>query len=686
MATKSKHSIFNKEISDFIEKLFQKYQPKFSKNPLATTDKVAFIDNNIPTLKEGSYLLDIEQKTSENKGVLYTASQDFYVNGPRFGIKPTQILSVFPPAGSIGDHAHVLPHIAFKRTTLPWELNRNGLPWIEKDNQTDHPLDSWLALLVFTDDEAPNVKQETLKNLNLSDQFNHPEEVVNTIVVTKDQINKILPKPTVTNLKYLANLRKRTNVDESKVISERAYIHAGRLPKANTSHTVHLISLTDILPLPKQNASPNTERYKLISLHSWKFTCLEDKPSFKGLIENLDARAFRLYNQEAQGDRPIQNEYLLKGFVPMPHTMRKGLQSLSWYRGPLLPNKETINKPTSIAKGFSSDDYLRQDTNSQMLETSYAVAWQLGRMLTLKNKDVALDIQSFKRKIAQQIKSHHIISNTDSPAKHLKFLQQNTLTKHQKNIAKSLQSNDKTGLKINPSVSTWLNQLITLEVVPFINLVPNPEMLPLNTIRFFTLDPYWITSLLEGALSIGDERVQLSSSDFLHGNPSGTKFFSGFLLRSEVVGDYPDLHIAGYDKKASGTEKTEPSYHPIVTRKLSKELMLCIFEKEIKMVDFSLHREALHSGFGYDKKVLTKHVRNLTSGEESKALTLSYDIESGVITCNKKTIVNADRVLNILNLRTAFKDTLGLKKNITDPAIFSLQMMEGVPKVRIILE
>lgn len=56
--------------------------------------------------------------------------------------------------------------------------------------------------------------------------------------------------------------------------------------------------------------------------------------------------------------------------------------------------------------------------------------------------------------------------------------------------------------EIIESVTAWLAQLSLLYPVPFSHLVPDPRMLPVESIRFFYLDPGWTDALVAGALSI----------------------------------------------------------------------------------------------------------------------------------------------------------------------------------------
>ncbi len=94
--------------------------------------RVEFIDSDRPGLPDGDYEIAVTQTLStdattirgENKipaGNQFTAVRSFSVAGPRFSLDPSVVRSVFPPAGSTGDHGNVLPHILFNRTTLPWE-------------------------------------------------------------------------------------------------------------------------------------------------------------------------------------------------------------------------------------------------------------------------------------------------------------------------------------------------------------------------------------------------------------------------------------------------------------------------------------------------------------------------------------------------------------------------------------
>ncbi len=694
MSISTDNLIHKEEISQVLSCMVKRFNPDEFQSEDVEQGGVRFLDNHLPGIKEGTYTLGISQDTSPTGNETYSLpDHKFHINGPRFHISPDDILSVFPPAGSQGDHAHVLPHIAFKRISLPWEVD-GKFPLDKSALSNDDP---WLALLVFSDTEIPEVQTKTLHEIGIPDDNYHDgDEQVNVIEVDSTTLQTLFPKKT--ELAFLAHVRQKTvetpdelNGNEPMITGEKAYVVANRLPQNDTTSVVHLVSLVDY---------PSAGKGTFISLYQWQFSCVK-RPDFKKLLQQVDARAFRLYD-ENQG---IDNKYFLGGYVPLPHFMRKGLQTLSWYRSPLVPDPRFPGGLNSDF-GHSSDDYLQLTNENNMLHVSYATAWQLGRMLTLQNKDVALAIQRLKRQVAQAVKSIQ-----DDKAAYLAFLQTKTLTENQQKIKECVialkaqadaaqDDGDGSGttfscptecddLEFDLIVARWLVQLITLKAVPFNYLVPHESMLPPNSMRFFVLDENWLIALIEGALSIGGhERMDLEQLGATQG-----KVFSGFLLRSEVVGDYPDMHIAGYDYVKDDDLK-EDGKQPIIKTQLSSEVLLCMFPFQIQSIDLFLKKEALHMGFAVgddlekscrdkDGDVYTREVKEV---EEALLLPLTTDV-NGVTTNseNAQIIVGKNGVLNINTLIATFNSELDKQTNaeaITLPHHFALQMMEGVPKVR----
>src|SRR5215469_15976697 len=93
---------------------------------MAIVDEIRFLQNHLPGPTPGEYEITVEQKVSTKSAKIaeknqFSTTREFSVRGDRFRLKPADVQAVFPPAGSLGDHANVLPHILLTRSTLPWE-------------------------------------------------------------------------------------------------------------------------------------------------------------------------------------------------------------------------------------------------------------------------------------------------------------------------------------------------------------------------------------------------------------------------------------------------------------------------------------------------------------------------------------------------------------------------------------
>jgi len=89
-------------------------------------------------------------------------------------------------------------------------------------------------------------------------------------------------------------------------------------------------------------------------------------------------------------------------------------------------------------------------------------------------------------------------------------------------------------------VTSWLGRLVLLYGVPLHYLVPDEEMLPAESLRFFYLDPIWLQSLVQGACSIGntgygDTIVDRAMNALVQPNQPGPDGQEG-LVNKAVVG------------------------------------------------------------------------------------------------------------------------------------------------------
>jgi hypothetical protein len=697
--------------------------------------KVQFIQNHQTALNAGEYTIDIKHKikvsqtiNNEKKDYEQTFSTDplsFVVTGDPFELNPQDIHTVFPPAGSSGDHAHVLPHIVLKRSTLPWEMN-------VKDGEKEAP---WLALLVIyeeeTQGESPSVlpiRILTLDKLNSAiygqDLYEKEEDVsskkigkiyfpglgytsdsdfssqtghhftdkVTVLDIKKKLLQTILPS--LDDLRYLAHVRQNTDDqeqpikdNEGNIIDEPlATIIANRLPKQNGTSTVYLVSLQNRYKnnqFDYRNADDNAY-IRLITLKSWSFSCQESNQDFSGLLEHLTVLPSNNQDNVDQ-DKKVANQYLKKGYIPLPHSLRQGGKTVSWYHSPLLPAKNISSINLADIPIRCADQLIAYDEQYGLFDVSYAAAWQLGQLLALQDQKFAINLFNWKRAKVLASKQEKQMSNGQS---HLVLIAQSIDTQFD-------------------TILTWLEQLRLLKNVPFNYLVPDEQMIPLliddnqkilrGAIRFFWLDWFWIESLLDGAFSIG--RVQESDATWDNDNnplKDKDKVITGFLLRSEVVAGWPDLQIEGFTNVNDQHNDTDKLKLLKLLRgdRLSTDVMICLFDGVINQVDISLKPEGLHFGFDVDEKdkeqlflTLRDENGNLPASNASAEEKKKYQID-----LNDNLWNEGDRVINIKNLSDEIDNRFNRsneekKKNpFTSEEPFTsedlaLQLIQGAKKV-----
>ena len=462
-----------------------------------STGKIQFIQNHKPALDAGTYEIKVSQTVEGkdiNVGNSFASSLTFVVQGNRFDLNPQDIHAVFPPAGSSGDHSNVLPHIVLKRSTLPWERNVQ----IDKDVP-------WLALILIHEGEmaqSEDIKEDknaqsegfrivTLKKLwsgvTLETGQNENDKVA-VIDVPQPLLSEILPS--IDDLQYLAHVRQVT--DQITPDNEPlAVVISNRLPKKGGNSTAYLISLENRYDLYNDNGLPKKtdtkDHIRLVVLKSWSFSCTRPEQDFKGLLTNLNRNTLlRLppnTNSEAE-------EYLAKGYVPLPHYLRQGGKTFSWYHSPLLPAENPKSIALSQLSVRCADQLLSYNATNGLFDTSYAAAWQLGQLLALQDKSFAINLFNCKRSNAQKLAKESQLALYP----HLFTSQPNT-------------GDD---IEFPNDINTWFEQLRLLKGVPFHYLVPDDRMLLPESICFFWLDWFWVESLLDGAFSIG--RVQASDA------------------------------------------------------------------------------------------------------------------------------------------------------------------------------
>lgn len=117
-----------------------------------------------------------------------------------------------------------------------------------------------------------------------------------------------------------------------------------------------------------------------------------------------------------------------------------------------------------------------------------------------------------------------------------------------------------------PEVQTWLEDLLLLRGVPLAYIVPDPALLPPESVRFFHIDPNWTARLIDGAFAAANtgggqialskpmlaylrEMVALGLAQrlFPGQDPVKLPMLSGMLIRSEIVRRWPGLHVTALE-------------------------------------------------------------------------------------------------------------------------------------------
>jgi len=383
----------------------------------------------LPPLASGEYRIHASQTLTCGTEELdkFESSQDFVVAGERYRLDPASLNSQSPCNGARGDFSRQLPHVVLNAATLPWQRS----PFITPPAVEEAP-SSWLAVLLFDESDPPPAPQPlTRASLrgsgelffpehsddpgeegNEQDKKNHSDPVT-VIDVDIDLFNAIAPS--LADLRWNAHVRRvdpqaKASLDGSLPQLDYAVVVGNRLPAPGHSSVAHLVSLENFatyLPGDEGESSTalpdGTRTVRLVSLSHWTFSCRDDQHGFAQMFKELEPATLRMpWSQDSAegtaGDQQVEKAFGL-GYSALNHALRNGEQSVSWYRGPLVP-VSTTSRPKSSAR--HADELLRYDPGSGMFDVSYSAAWQLGRLLALQNSSFASTLYRWKLGRTQQ--------------------------------------------------------------------------------------------------------------------------------------------------------------------------------------------------------------------------------------------------------------------------------------------
>jgi len=387
----------------------------------------------------------------------YASEVVFSVGAPRFTLDPAAIHSVYPPANETGRFDNALPHVVFTRRTLPWERTLDGKPpewgkafppWmgillLEEDelniidnaggdtgrryearslpvvsDQEDSLLFPRAGAGITTTIIPADLGQSVPTEKWTSERWQYAKASCLAIDLPADLFKAVAPR--VPDLPYLAHVRQiDTGSKEILSINDKGWfslVIGNRLPRAKAAHRAFLVSFEGWQDRLRNDWNPpRGAMVRLAVLGTWTFACAGSN-DFKARMKALDLGPgtprpdawlhlpHGPYDDAALNPKDgvtfdpqnIVNAAYARGFTALNHVMRQGETTVSWYRGPLVPLN--YDKPQKQQEPVScADELLRYDPDTGLFDTTYAAAWQLGRLLALQNQSFALALDRTRK-------------------------------------------------------------------------------------------------------------------------------------------------------------------------------------------------------------------------------------------------------------------------------------------------
>lgn len=375
------------------------------KELVASALEITFIDAAPPPLPAGDFQLNLHQQVAWKGGQAdqpVESGYDFSVFGPRFTLDPVEIHAVFPPPNNRGHFQQYLPHIIFRRRSVPWERTLGGMP------ESNNPSWLWLLSLSAAEIKTHGIKIQTVP---LKDIFNSPDPgVIKTPTISPETgddpesqayvidvpvtlFQELVPSKT--DLELSASARLVSVIDKAITPSTEdgwfSSVMANRFTANGEANTQFLVSLEGYEDILYPNPVGGTfQKVRLAMLANWQFENIDDGQTFDQLMNNLSVD--RLQLPTPTGSAEVAQAFS-QGYAPFNHGTLEGPALVSWYRGPLLPMDMPLNMPKTFE---NSDEALRYDPEYGMFDVSYAAAIQIGRLLGLQSEQFARAVANLR--------------------------------------------------------------------------------------------------------------------------------------------------------------------------------------------------------------------------------------------------------------------------------------------------
>ncbi|HEX6391304.1 MAG TPA: hypothetical protein VFZ89_17710 [Solirubrobacteraceae bacterium] len=560
--------------------------------------QLRFVADLVPGLRAADYVLDARQ-TVTTAGVTHAEDsfhlqQVFSVDAARFALGVDEVVQVFPPANAQGIFDQYLPHVVLATPTTPW-ARAVSAPAAAADVDAM----PWLALLVLDAGATPAELQlphgssptgavnSTLAELlaaagttvavpDLEPEWYEPDThaiALQTVDISPAAFAAVMPS--LSDAQLLTHVRQiDVSAKDTKTLGINgdgwySVIVGNRLPPGEPGTTrqvvVHLVSLEgweQRLAAPRA-FPPGVDTVRLVSLASWRYTCLPDAgESFSelgnGLLFATDGRlrdlALRLASMPASGNGAAAQaaDALRRGYFPLAYQTRPGEETFAWYRGPISPIGVTsfvrgVQHPAGsgdlrYAPWGTASAAAAYDPATGVFDLSYASAWETGRLLGLADATFSAALAAWQRAghqlldviaerggqvpeaallaelqhealnpatgdVLADVIAHLAGQAPPAPTSRARTSVRDPDTKDDLSIADVLKLpgiadlvREIGGRQLEP-IAEWLAARYLLEGIPFQAIVPHESLLPAETLAFGQLDVNWLDTMIAGALS-----------------------------------------------------------------------------------------------------------------------------------------------------------------------------------------
>lgn len=662
-----------------------------------------------PDLPAGKYTLSLEQSgkiegDDAPRTLVSEHSINFWLGGVDSSLAAKDIVTLYPAENASAAFGHVIPHIVLKNSMLPWMKAMD-----KADGMTEMP--PCLALVLLRPGETSTIE---------ADQAGSDHARIKRLSLGSALWKNI--GPSLEELPRLTHIRV-VNVEGDGAPMEHAVILSNRLPEAGGMNTLCLVDVSDGALL----AATSKESIDLPCLKTWRFRCTEGKNDFHANFEEgeLSVAPLRL-PAPPEGEerwRTIAAARLAEGRVPLTHHTAQGGDTVSWYRGPLVPgpSKPNLTLPHDTLEredlgdlpvgGLDRHDTLDHLTRAVEGEPPEFTAWDglivISRQVHPKaeRQSKSSDAQTYvvcfepgalarfedgvysrlpdfadpwlranpQGRTKRRIDRHQLerlletINNTDFFTRRGRLITRSASLirrdpvsgldivdyavawevgrllgladeRYRKAVlnwrrccvqsearADSSESSDhlccrppREGTALPDAVENFLAKLARLEGIAFEYLVPVVAMLPVSSLRSFTVDPFWVYRLLQGALSIGRESCPCETAEsrvlerlavlaridgmgvLLSRPDDAAPALSGFLFRSQAVSTWPDM-VPRF-RRSTGHTGERGSEHELARvagtpRKPLPDVMLALTEGAFEQIEITLPEAHPHFEF-----------------------------------------------------------------------------------------